>query len=66
MCLDIICVNFVKSSGTCFQNHKYRAIKALIRNYIPVSELMENYLKPDSLLGTAAAKMRLAKNAQRI
>ena len=27
--LDKICVNFVKSSGTHFQNHKYRAIKAL-------------------------------------
>ena len=37
-------VAFVKSDGTPFQNHKYRAIKALIINYIPMSLLMENYI----------------------
>ena len=60
MRLDVISVNFIKSSGTRFQNHKYRAIKNLIINYIPMSELMEHYLQPGSKLGTAKviAKMR--------
>ena len=53
MRLDVISVNFIKSSVTRFQNHKYRAIKKLIINYIPMSELMENYLQPGSKLGTA-------------
>ena len=44
MQLDIMYVAFVKSDGTHFQNHKYRAIKALIINYIPMSLLMENYI----------------------
>ena len=42
--LDVMFVTFVKSHGTRFQNHKYRAIKALIINYIPMSLLMENYI----------------------
>lgn len=60
MRLNVVCLNFVKSSGTRFQNHKYRAIKSLIVNYIPMSELMENYTEPQSRLGTAVmvAKMR--------
>ena len=60
MRLDVISVNFIQSSGTRFQNHKYPAIKKLIINYIPMSELMENYLQPGSKLGTAKviAKMR--------
>ena len=37
-------VAFVKSDGTQFQNHKYRAIKAVIINYIPVSLLVESYI----------------------
>ena len=37
-------VAFVKSDGTRFQNHKCRAIKALIINYIPMSLLLENYI----------------------
>ena len=44
MRLDVMYVAFVKSDGTRFQNHKYRAIKALIINYIPMSLLMENYI----------------------
>ena len=44
MQLDIMYVAFVKSDGTHFQNHKYRAIKAVIINYIPMSLLMENYI----------------------
>ena len=31
------------SEGTRFQNHKYRVIKALIVNYLPMTLLMENY-----------------------
>ena len=30
--LDVVYVAFVKSEGTRFQNHKYRALKALIVN----------------------------------
>ena len=41
---DVMYVAFVKSNGILFQNHKYRAIKALIINYIPMSLLMENYI----------------------
>ena len=44
MRLDVMYVAFAKSDGTRFQNHKYRAIKALIINYIPMSLLMENYI----------------------
>ena len=44
MRLDVMYVAFVKSDGTRFQNHKYRALKALIINYIPMSLLMENYI----------------------
>ena len=44
MRLSVMYVAFVKSDGTHFQNHKYRAIKALIINYIPMSLLMENYI----------------------
>ena len=44
MRLDVMYVAYVKSDGTRFQNHKYRAIKALIMNYIPMSLLMENYI----------------------
>ena len=44
MQLNVMYVAFVKSDGTCFQNHKYGAIKALIINYIPMSLLMENYI----------------------
>ena len=44
MRLDVMHVAFVKSDGTHFQNHKYRAIKALIINYISMSLLMENYI----------------------
>ena len=44
MRLDVMYVSFAKSDGTRFQNHKYRAIKALIINYIPMSLLMENYI----------------------
>ena len=42
--LDVMFVAFVNSDGTRFQNHKYRAIKALVINYIPMSMLMENYV----------------------
>ena len=41
--LDVVCVAFVKSERTGFLNHKYRAIKALIVNYLPMYLLMENY-----------------------
>ena len=44
MRLDVMYVAFAKSDGTRFQNHKHRAIKALIINYIPMSLLMENYI----------------------
>ena len=44
MRLDVMYVAFVRSDRTCFQNHKYRAIKALMINYIPISLLMENYI----------------------
>ena len=44
MRLDVMYVAFVRSDGTRFQNHKYRAIKALMINYIPISLLMENYI----------------------
>ena len=44
MRLNVMYVAFVKSDGTRFQNHKYRAIKALIINYIPMSLLIENYI----------------------
>ena len=44
MRLNVMYVAFVKSDGTRFQNHKYRAIKALIMNYIPMPLLMENYI----------------------
>ena len=44
MRLDVMYVAFAKSDGTRFQNHKYRAIKALIINYIPMSLFMENYI----------------------
>ena len=44
MRLDVMYVAFVKSDGPSFQNHKYRAIKALIFNYIPMFLLMENYI----------------------
>ena len=36
MQLNVMFVTYVKSSGTRFQNHKYRAIKALIINYVHV------------------------------
>ena len=44
MQLHFMYVAFVKSDGTRFQNYKYRAIKALIINSIPISLLMENYI----------------------
>ena len=44
MRLDIMYVAFVKSDGTHFQNHRYRAIKALVINYILMSLLIENYI----------------------
>ena len=40
--LGVIFVSFNKSSGTRFQNHKYRAIKALIINYIALINYCEN------------------------
>ena len=43
--LDVTCVSFIKSHGTRFQNHKYRAIKAFIINFLPVSSLFENYIE---------------------
>ena len=46
--LDVMFVSFVKSEGTRFQNHKYRGIKALLINYIPMSLLMENYIEEGS------------------
>lgn len=49
--LNVMFVTFVKSDGTRFQNHKYRAIKALIINYIPMSMLMENYVEAGSQVG---------------
>ena len=44
MRLSVMYVAFVKSDGTHFQNHKYRAIKALVINYILMSLLIENYI----------------------
>ena len=42
--LNVTTVSFVKSHGTRFQNHKYRAIKALIINLVPFYLLCENAL----------------------
>ena len=50
----MLCVAFVKSEGTRFQNHKYRAINALIVNYLPMTLLMENYTCVGSKLGDSS------------
>ena len=34
--LDVTYISFVQSHGTRFQNHKYKAIKALIINFVPL------------------------------
>ena len=57
--LDVMCVAFVKSEGTRFQNHKYRAIKALIVNYLPMSLLMENYIAAGSKFGDAQMRAKM-------
>ena len=59
--LDVMCVNFVKSEGTRFQNHKYRAIKAFIVNFIPMYMLMENYTSPGSKLGKKSMRENMTK-----
>ena len=51
MQLKVMFVTFVKSSGTRYQNHKYRTIKALIINCIPISMLMKSYLAAASEVG---------------
>ena len=43
--LDVTYVSFIKAHGTRFQNHKYRAMKAFIINYLSVSSLFENYIE---------------------
>ena len=57
--LDVMCVAFVKSERTRFQNHKYRAIKALIVNYSPMPLLMENYTVAGSKLGDAQMRAKM-------
>ena len=57
--LDVVCVAFVKSEGTRFQNHKYRAIKALIVNYLPMYLLMENYTCAGSKLGDSSMRSKM-------
>ena len=42
--LNVTAVSFVMSHGTRFQNHKYRAIKALIISLVPFYLLCENAL----------------------
>ena len=58
--MDVICMTFVKSQGTRFQNHKYRAIKSFIVNYLPASLLFENYVEAgnDLAKGATLAKIR--------
>ena len=48
-----------KSEGTRFQNDKYRPIKALIVNYLPMSLLMENYTTAGSKLGDAQMRAKM-------
>ena len=57
--LDVMCVAFVKSEGTRFQNHKYPAIKALIVNYLPMTLLMENYTRVGSKLGDSSLRGKM-------
>lgn len=55
--LDVTCVSFVKAHGTRFQNHKYRAIKAFIINYLPASLLFENYIESGNEVGSHFIKV---------
>ena len=43
--LAVTCVSFIKANGRRFQNHRYRAIKAFIINYLLVSLLFKNYIE---------------------
>ena len=43
--LDVTCVAFVKAGGTRFQNHKYRAAKAMIINFLPLLLYLENMIE---------------------
>ena len=42
--IDVTCVSFVKSHGMRFQNHNYRAIKAVLINLVPLYLLCENMI----------------------
>ncbi|KAK6178299.1 hypothetical protein SNE40_013101 [Patella caerulea] len=57
--LGVVCVTFVKASGTRFQNHKLRAIRALIVNFLPFLVYMENMIENrGACTGETAAKLK--------
>ena len=57
--LNVVCVAFVKSKGTRFQYHKYRALKALIVNYLLMYLLMEHYTCAGSKLGDSSMRSKM-------
>ncbi|XP_064596785.1 zinc finger protein 862-like [Liolophura sinensis] len=57
--LGVTCVAFTKAHGTRFQNHKYRACKAMVINFLPLCLYCENMIEtPGACKTETVAKLR--------
>ena len=61
--LGVAFVTFPKSAGTRFQNHKYRAVKALIINFLPLINFIESVISGNpSCKAEVVSKLKGYKN----
>ena len=59
LALGVICESFHRCRGTHFQNNKYRALKSMLINFLPLCKYCEQITKiPKACKGDTAAKLR--------